>query len=227
MKNGQNCLVSFAFWREISPEASVRMTLLCRYQSIYRPVCKWQYPVLFYLNFLVTCCIAFYLKIFAHYATAHKLRMLLSTLKTIVMTTLTHREDHPPLLFDNTLLPKRIRLHTWLLFHHSLCRYTHILQLHQKEMTRINCLRLFANTVPGRTLLINYKTNILPNCVMVAISVTTVPMVTNKFIKSQFSAVKVMSGWINNTSSIDELTDLNLIILSRRRKSLCSITLTI
>jgi len=47
MKNGQNCLVSFAFWREISPEASVRMTLLCRYQSIDRPVCKWQYPVLF------------------------------------------------------------------------------------------------------------------------------------------------------------------------------------
>ena len=83
--------------------------------------------------------------------------------KTAVMTISKYRNDHPPLLFNNTHLSETDRhKHLGSLFHHILSWHTHIVNLHHKVMTKINRLRSFGNLVPRHVLLTIYKTNILP-----------------------------------------------------------------
>ena len=83
--------------------------------------------------------------------------------KIAVMTIPKYRNDHPPLLFNNTHLSGTdTHKHLGLLFHHSLSWHTHIIHLHQKVMTKINRLRSFVNLVPRQALLTIYKTKILP-----------------------------------------------------------------
>jgi len=79
------------------------------------------------------------------------------------MTISKHRNDHLPLLFNNTHLSETdTHKHLCLLFHHNFSWHTYITHSHQKVMTKINCLRSFVNLVPRHALLITYKTNILP-----------------------------------------------------------------
>jgi len=83
--------------------------------------------------------------------------------KTAVMTISKHRNDHPPLSFNNTHLPEAdTQKHLGLLFHHSLSWHAHIIRLHQKVMTKIHRFRSFVSLVPRHAFLTIYKTNILP-----------------------------------------------------------------
>jgi len=140
--------------------------------------------------------------------------------KTAVMTISKYRNDHPPLLFNNTHLSETdTHKHLGLLFHHSLSWHTHIIHLHQKVMTKINRLRSFVNLVPRHALLTIYKTNILPVFDYGSIIYDNCSDYDNRMLdKAQLSAAKIILDCLKNTSSKDVLTDLNLTSLNLRRK---------
>ena len=82
--------------------------------------------------------------------------------KTAVMTISNQRNIYPLLFFNNTHLSETdTHKHLGFIFHHSLSWHTHILQLHQRVMIKINRLRWFSNSLPRHSLLTIYKTNIL------------------------------------------------------------------
>jgi len=129
------------------------------------------------------------------------------TQKTAIMTISKHRNDHPPLLFNDTHLSETdIHEHLGLLFHHSLCWHTHIIHLHQKVMTKINRLRSFVYFVPRHALLMIYETNILPVVDYGSIIYDNCSVYDNRMLnKAQRSATKIILGCLNTTSSNDVL----------------------
>ena len=135
------------------------------------------------------------------------------------MTISKHRNDHPPLLFNNTHLSETdTHKHLGLLFHHSFFWHTHIIHLHQKVMTKINRLRSFVNLVPRHALLTIYKTNILPVFDYGSIIYDNCSDYDNRMLdKAQLSAAKIILGCLKTTSSKDVLADLNLTSLNLRR----------
>jgi len=136
------------------------------------------------------------------------------------MTISKYRNDHPPLLFNNTHLSEtETHKHLGSLFHHSLSWHTHIIHLHQKVMTKINRLRSFVNLVPRHALLTIYKTNILPVFDYGNIIYDNCSDYDNRMLdKAQLSAAKIILGCLKTTSSKDVLADLNLTSLNLRRK---------
>jgi len=99
--------------------------------------------------------------------------------KTAVITISKHRNDHHPLLFNNTHLSETdTHKHLGLLFYHSLPWHTHVIHLHQKVMTKINRLRSFVNLVPRHALLTIYKRTYYRSLTMIVSSTTTVLIMT-------------------------------------------------
>jgi len=136
------------------------------------------------------------------------------------MTISKHRNDHPPLLFNNAHLSETdTHKHLGLLLHHSLSWHTHIIHLHQKVMTKPNRLRSFFNLVPRHALLTIYKTNILPAFDYGSIIYDNCSVYDNRmFNKAQLSAAKIILGCLKTTSSNDVLADPNLTSLHLRRE---------
>jgi len=136
------------------------------------------------------------------------------------MTISKHRNDHPPLLFNNTHLSETdTHKHLGFLFHHSLSWHTHITHLHQKVMTKINRLCSFVNLVPCHALLTIYKTNILPVFDYGNIIYDNCSDYDNRMLdKAQLSTAKIILGCLKTTSSNDVLADLNLTSLNLRRE---------
>jgi len=136
------------------------------------------------------------------------------------MTIPKHRNDHPPLLFNNTHLSETdTHKHLGLLFHHSLSWHTHIILLHHKGMTKINRLRSFVNLVPRHAFLTIHKTNILPVFDYGSIIYGNCSDYDNRMLDiAQLSAAKIILGFLKTTSSNDELADLNLTSLHLRRE---------
>ena len=136
------------------------------------------------------------------------------------MTISNQRNIHPPLFFNNTHLSETdTHKHLGLIFHHSLSWYTHILQPHQKVMTKINRLRSFSNSLPRHSLLTIYKTNILPIVDHGSIIYHNCPDSDKHLLhKAQNSAAKIILGCLKTTSSSDVLPDLNHKTLNHRRE---------
>jgi len=140
--------------------------------------------------------------------------------KSAVMTISKHRNDHPPLLFNNAHLSETdTHKHLGLLFHHSLSWHTHIIHLHHKVMTKINRLRSFVNLVPRHALLMIYKTNILPVFHYGSITYDNFSVYDSRMLdKAQLSAAKIILGCLKTTYYNDVLADLNLASLHLRRE---------
>jgi len=138
------------------------------------------------------------------------------------MTISKYRNDHPPLLFNNTHLAETdTNKHLGLLFHHSLSWHTPIIHLHQKVMTKINRLFVnsFVNLVLRHALLTINKMNILPVFDYGNIIYDNCSDYNNRMLdKPQLSAAKITLGCLETTSFNDVLADLNLINLNLRRK---------
>ena len=136
------------------------------------------------------------------------------------MTISKYRNDHPPLLFNNTHISKtNTHKHLGLLFHHSLSCHTHTIHLHQKVMTKINRLRSLINLVPRHALLTIHKTNILPVFDYGNIIYDNCSDYDNRMLdKSQLSAAKIILVCLKTTSPNDVLADLNLTSLNLRRQ---------
>jgi len=140
--------------------------------------------------------------------------------KTAVMTISKHRNDHPPLLFNNTHLSETgAHTHLGLLFHHSFSWYTHLIHLNHKLMTNINSLRSFVNLAPRHSLLMIYKTNILQVFDYGSIIYDNCSVYDNRMLdKAHLSAAKIILGCLKTTSSNNVLADLNLTSLHLRRE---------
>jgi len=136
------------------------------------------------------------------------------------MTISKHRNDQPLSLLNNTHLSETdTHKHSGLLFHHSLSWHTHIIHLHQKVMTKINCLRSFVNLVPHHALFTIYKTNILPVFDYGSIIYDNCSDYDNRMLdKPQLSTAKIILGCLKITSSNDALADINLTSLHLRRE---------
>jgi len=101
-----------------------------------------------------------------------------------------------PFLFNNTHLSETdTHTHLGLQFHNSLSWHTHIIHLHQKVMTKINCPCSFVNLLPRHALLTIYKTNILPVFDYGSIIYNNFSDYDNRILdKSQLSAARIILG---------------------------------
>ena len=97
----------------------------------------------------------YFLKICLRYTTGPETwNINFNPANTAVMT-ISRRISIPPIFNDSVT-------HLALIFHHSLSWHTHLLQLHQKVMSKINHLRSFSNSLPRNSFSTIYKTNVLP-----------------------------------------------------------------